>query len=410
MRLEFVQRGCPRLAFVLVIAAITVRGSAPSASGGGAPPFRGVVPLRVSALTAGITPVPQRISVAPDGTQSDGDSYAAILSDNGRFVVFESKASNLVGRQPVGAAFFQVYVYDRETGALTRESVGRNGVPGNGDSTAAAISDSGHYVSFTSRASNLSAEPGPSDSPYYIRDRETGHLGVAPHPLDGTTWFEQHSGTVLSGDGRYLSYVSSSLSPVTFQRLFTLDLTNGITTSESLADGFVRLIGIGTHEFSMSRDGRYMAFVVFQSGSRDILAVRDRLTGELTTESMSPTEVPVTLPSNPSLSANGRFLAFVAFNFDGVLVRDREARRTVLIPTQTRATSPKLSSDGRFVSYRTILGRCFVYDTIGAVHIDMGPANDCSAVVGGAIAYSTSQPLSPDDTNGVSDIYIATLD
>jgi hypothetical protein len=366
--------------------------------------------LTASAVVSSAASVPQRVSVATDGAQSDGDSYNPVISADGRFVVFESKATNLIAGQPVGRTFTQVYAYDRLTRALTRESVGPGGVAGDSSSMSPAVSNSGRFVSFTSRATNLSTSPGAGGSSYYLRDRDAGQTVSARHPQDGLTWFDPLSGTALSEDGRYLSFVSYLLSPVASERLFTVDRTNGTIAQESLAENSIRLIGVGSHDFSLSRDGRYLAFIAYPSTGTNILRVKDTLTGEVTTESISPTGAPTLLPSNPSLSADGRFVAFVAFDFTGVLLRDRQARRTTLIPSDIRVVAPRLSSDARFVSYMTILNRCTVYDTLGAVYVDVGPANDCSAVVGGSVAFSTNRPLAPEDTNGTSDIYIAAID
>jgi hypothetical protein len=55
-----------------------------------------------------------RVSVASDGTQAGGPSFAPALSADGRFVGFASDASNLVAGDTNGVA--DIFVHDRVTG------------------------------------------------------------------------------------------------------------------------------------------------------------------------------------------------------------------------------------------------------------------------------------------------------
>ncbi|TMB94297.1 MAG: hypothetical protein E6J42_11640 [Chloroflexi bacterium] len=137
-----------------------------------------------------------RVSLHTDGTQQNGYGGVADLSADGRFVTFESSASNLVGTDTnndnvcdVGCdtnGFPDVFVRDRDTdadgvfdepGAVSTEivSVGQNGAGGNaytqGDPV---ISADGRFVAFMSRASNL--VPGDANGnteDVFVRDRLT---------------------------------------------------------------------------------------------------------------------------------------------------------------------------------------------------------------------------------------------
>jgi hypothetical protein len=101
------------------------------------------------------TPAPfmTRVSVASDGTQGNDDSRCPSISADGRYVAFESEASNLVPGDTNGRG--DIFVHDRVTGQTTRVSVASDGTQGNDDSEFPSISADGRYVAFESEASNL---------------------------------------------------------------------------------------------------------------------------------------------------------------------------------------------------------------------------------------------------------------
>ena len=109
---------------------------------------------------AGVT---TRASVASDGTQGNGKSVSSSISADGRYVAFESVASNLVsgdtndryGDDSSSYRGNDVFVHDRQTGETTRISVASDGTEGNGESGSLSISADGRYVAFASLASNL---------------------------------------------------------------------------------------------------------------------------------------------------------------------------------------------------------------------------------------------------------------
>ncbi|NOK58881.1 MAG: hypothetical protein GFH27_549301n91 [Chloroflexi bacterium AL-W] len=94
-----------------------------------------------------------RISVAGDGSQANGASFAPSISANGRYIAFESFASNLVDDDTNGVQ--DIFVFDRETNQTTRVSVAGDGTQANGSSSNAAISSHGDYIVFESNATNL---------------------------------------------------------------------------------------------------------------------------------------------------------------------------------------------------------------------------------------------------------------
>ena len=108
--------------------------------------------IYVRDLRAGTT---RRVSVRPDGGQSNGISGGPVLSGSGRYLLYLSSASNLLPGGK-GAADFHIYWADLRSGTLRRVTASPAGRPANGESTSfPALSADGRTVAFGSRASNL---------------------------------------------------------------------------------------------------------------------------------------------------------------------------------------------------------------------------------------------------------------
>ena len=95
------------------------------------------------------------MSTDATGIQGNAASLNPTISGNGRFIAFESSASNLVVGDSNGLS--DVLVKDRVTGVITRVSVSTTGGQSNGASQNAAISRDGQFTAFDSGANNLAA-------------------------------------------------------------------------------------------------------------------------------------------------------------------------------------------------------------------------------------------------------------
>ena len=93
-----------------------------------------------------------RVSVRTNGVQGDGNSYYPSISSDGRYVAFYSYATNLVNGDTNDV--YDIFVHDRQTGETRRVSVRTNGVQGDGNSAYPSISG-GRYVAYESEATNL---------------------------------------------------------------------------------------------------------------------------------------------------------------------------------------------------------------------------------------------------------------
>jgi Tol biopolymer transport system component len=111
--------------------------------------------------TMGQIPVPSvlpdymlyRVSVASDRTEGNDHSFYSSISANGRYVAFDSAASNLVPGDNNGS--IDIFVHDNYTGETTLVSVTSDGEEANWFSNEPSISADGRFIVFHSYASNL---------------------------------------------------------------------------------------------------------------------------------------------------------------------------------------------------------------------------------------------------------------
>ena len=149
-----------------------------------------------------------RVSVDSAGVEGNNGSWVPSISGDGRFVAFESYASNLVPGDT--NLTVDVFVHDRQTGQTTRVSVDSAGVEGNGWSWPSSISGDGRFVAFESGASNL--VPGDTNltGDVFVHDRQTGQttrVSVDSAGVEGNSVSQTHS---ISGDGRFVAFESAA--------------------------------------------------------------------------------------------------------------------------------------------------------------------------------------------------------
>lgn len=149
-----------------------------------------------------------RISVASSGLQGNERSRDHSISANGRYVAFESYASNLVSDDTNGT--YDVFVHDRQTAQTTRVSVASSGNQGNSSSWYPSISADGRHVAFGSWASNLVPGDTNGTSDIYVHDRHTARttrVSVSSSGLEGNSGSYYPS---ISADGRHVAFHSAA--------------------------------------------------------------------------------------------------------------------------------------------------------------------------------------------------------
>lgn len=157
-----------------------------------------------------------RVSVDSSGSEANHASGFGTVgtSADGRYVLFDSQASNLVAGDTNGQ--FDIFLHDCQTGVTTRASIGTGGIQANDISWEGAISADGRYAAFVSPATNL--VPGDSTLLWpdvFVRDMWKGITRRVSINATGAQANAMSSTPTFSGDGQFLAYasVASNLVP-----------------------------------------------------------------------------------------------------------------------------------------------------------------------------------------------------
>jgi Tol biopolymer transport system component len=220
------------------------------------------------------TETTERVSVDSEGNEGDGQSWFPAISGDGRYVAFYSSASNLVDGDTNG--YEDAFVHDRQTGTTERVSVDSEGNEGDGQSWFPAISGDGRYVAFNSGASNLVEDDTNDAQDAFLHDRQTGTTERVSVDSDGNEGDGWNCAPALSAAGRYVAFWSGASNLVagdTNNRadVFLRDRHTGTTERVSVDSAGNQGSGDGhqacdvlllsrTGWPSVSADGRYVAF------------------------------------------------------------------------------------------------------------------------------------------------------
>lgn len=388
-----------------LIVATTKRGEADAERGGRMSGRRvrwaalGALVLAMAALPLGTsgaaTNATVRASVATDGTQGNDESFNPSVSADGRFVVFESDASNLVAGDTNGDR--DVFVSEVATGKTTRVSVTSSGAQGNGDSGYdPIISGDGRFVAFASYASNLVGGDSNGTRDMFVHDRAsltTRRVSVASSGAQGNG---NSFDPFISADGLVVSFSSKASNLVAGDSngktdIFVHDLVTGLTRRVSIATGGGQANGT-SEDAVLSGGGRFVAFSSLATNlvSGDTNSVRDtfvhdRATGTTTRVSVATGGAQENGASgyNPSISIDGGFVAFnsaasnlVNGDTNGdrdVFVHELATRTTTRVSVSSSgaqangssSSAPSISEDGRFVTFLSSATNLVSGDTNG---------------------------------------------
>ena len=150
----------------------------------------------------------EMVNVSPSGTPPNQTSYSPSVTKSGRYVAFESYASNLVAGDDIDE---DISFETLTNGTTALVSVSTSGMQALGNSYAASISASGRYVSFVSAASNLVSGDTNGFSDVFRRDT-VGHKTIRVSVGAGGA---QSIGGVEGDDVISPMAASSSSSPMT---------------------------------------------------------------------------------------------------------------------------------------------------------------------------------------------------
>ncbi|GIV76135.1 MAG: hypothetical protein KatS3mg050_0529 [Litorilinea sp.] len=212
-----------------------------------------------------------RVSVADDGRETNDDSGAPALSGDGRYVAFQSRATNLVslggaaaGEAPPGG-HSQIYLHDRLNGTTVLISVTPAGLPGNGDSVRPGLSFDGRFLVFQSAASNLVDQDLNQSADIFVFDRESGEMQLISRSSAGIQGNRDSTAPAISPDGRYVAFLSQAS-----------NLVNG--DSNGVADVFIHdlltrhtaraSVGVTGPSLGVEADGPSLGLPAIGAGGR----------------------------------------------------------------------------------------------------------------------------------------------
>jgi Tol biopolymer transport system component len=390
----------------------------------------------------------------------------ASLSADGRYVAFESRVRLVPADTNDG---FDVYVLDRTTGRLTLESVGFDGGAGNGSSGEPRLSDDGRWLVFQSGATNLTRESGGRRVDVYLRDRLTGLTRglTRPRPeCDSTT---AAVSAVISGDGRVVAFASSDPFLVpgsdangTGKDVYVLTVATGLIVRASVTTRGEQPAGGISFSPSLNADGTIVAFTSsadLEGGGAAALEtpqifVRDLAHGTTRLVSATPDgHVGNKISHGASLSADGRMVSFVSMasnlgpsdgnSLSDVYVRDLQTGVTTLVSRTRRGKAANgsssravMSADGQFVAFVSEASdlicerrRCLTTEVddnllpdvyladvrTGALQRVSGSAEQAWWTAsqapaidahGTAVAFPSKEPIDPRDVNNDFDLFL----
>lgn len=311
-------------------------------------------------------------------------SEAVSMSADGRWIAFESPSAHLVSGQVELNAGTDVFLFDaqsKQTLLVSRAS-GALTTTGDDESRRPLVSADGRYVGFTSRAKNLTSAGQNQNEGVFLFDRLAGVTTLVSRsaatggPANGTS-----QANTLSADGRYLAFLSSAPDLVPGEIK-----ANGFENDVYLYDRVTQTISLvssagadphrtgdrGSSRPVLSADGRYVLFfsessdlVTGQTGGLTNLFLHDRVTGTtaLVTHARSSRleTVGVSSFADPSLSADGRYAVFLHTRADlgaatgngnvHLYLYDRTTGANTLVKSLQTGSGPVLSADGRVIAF-----------------------------------------------------------
>lgn len=282
----------------------------------------GLSAAALSAAAVDFSLVNETTIAVPLGTTGHSFGTGGI-SDDGRYALFFSESDNLVAGDTNRAT--DLFLHDNQTGSIERVNLGDGGVEANADTLLMAdLSADTRYVVFESRATNLVAAETHGTWQIYLRDRVAGTTTLVSRGLDGSGAQTGGYAPQISADGRHVVFISydplvandANLSNDVYRYdrvAGTLDLISVSATGE--------IGNLDSSEARISADGRYVAFLTQATNlfpndtnfAADIV-LRDTVANINVNASVTPNGGPFgdirSFPAGNAVSADGRYVLF----------------------------------------------------------------------------------------------------
>ncbi len=147
-------------------------------------------------------------SAAADGTIGGATSTRAVVSADGKAVVFQSDADNLVPGD--GNTHRDIFLKDLATGAVRIVSLSAAGEQANGHSTLPRFSRDGNRVVFVSEATNLVPNDTNEKNDVFVKNLMSGEIRIASASATGELGNDDSTFPVLSADGNFVAFSSAA--------------------------------------------------------------------------------------------------------------------------------------------------------------------------------------------------------
>ncbi len=390
----------------------------------------------------------QRISVTSDGIQANGQSGSSSISDDGRFIAFESNATNLVPNDFNGQT--DTFIYDRLNKTVELITIAPDGTQANGSSSSGDLSGDGRYLTFGSFASNLVPNDINNQRDIFVYDRLNKTTELVTIANNGTQANGLSLFSVISDDGNYIAYESTADNLVAGDTnglgdIFLFDRLNQTTERINVAANGTQTNGVTTLG-SISDDGNYITFssdadnlVANDTNGKSDIFVYDRQ--NKTVELISQA---ATLGNGDStsgmISGNGLFVVYqseannlVAGDTNGksdIFIYDRLNQTTELVDvaadgTQSNGNSqnPTISDDGNVITFLSEANNLVTGTTDPGFNVFMRDrpeqttrrfnADSLATLSGDAqslVLTSSLSDLVANDTNNTGDVFVVDLE
>jgi Tol biopolymer transport system component len=299
-----------------------------------------------------------RVSLKSNGTEVNTDNEYPSVSGNGQFVAFESAGKFTANDDGVDE---DVFVRNRSTKKTTRVSVKANGkeIPG-ANSAQSSISANGRYVAFASDGAFVAGDTnGRAD--IYVKDRDTGKVTRASLGKTGNQVSADAINPAISANGRYVGFLSDGAFDPTdsngMNDVYVRDLTNRTTRRASVRNNGTETEGDAGNP-SISANGRYVAFY---SNDQQMTAdtdygflvdydvfVRDMTQNNTIRASLKSDGAEADPAGNqdnqtPVISADGRFVAFSADSYGAFVPTDANNQPDVYVHNLQNGKTTRVS-------------------------------------------------------------------
>jgi hypothetical protein len=285
-----------------------------------------------------------------------GESSGALLSADGRWLVFQSTAGNLVTNSS-NRGILDIYFQDLHSGQVTLVSVNTNGTSGNARSYAPSLSADGHLVAFASEATDLTQGTTNILSRIDARDMKDGTTRLVSGGPNNAGANGLSTSPLVTPDGRYLFFESDASDLVPGDTnlntdVFRVDLSShetilvSDTGTNRLYHSWLPLPSDDGSRFVFRADSRSLSLSTVASS----LIVRDLVTGSnVWINSLSPSFSSLSPSPVPAASADGRTVAFVILTnrLNGTVTTNAALYRVTLPNGSIEQIAPDLNTGFR---------------------------------------------------------------